>query len=91
MSTLIAHPATRPANAHKPARAPFSATNWSSPEDGFSVTFYDKYRSQLWFPEEIPLTNDALDPHSKMPEFKVCAAALEPNVAADEPHKPAIR
>ena len=37
------------------------------------------------------LTNDALDPHSKMPEFKVCAAALEPNVSADEPHKPAIR
>ncbi len=37
------------------------------------------------------LTNDALDPQSKMPEFKVCAAALEPNVAADEPHKPAIR
>ncbi|WP_291426855.1 ribonucleotide-diphosphate reductase subunit beta [Deinococcus sp.] len=39
---------------------PFSATNWSEPEDGFSVTFYEKYTSQLWFPDEIPLTNDAL-------------------------------
>lgn len=38
----------------------FSATNWSDPEDGFSVTFYDKLTSQLWFPEEIPLANDAL-------------------------------
>ncbi|MFC6592641.1 ribonucleotide-diphosphate reductase subunit beta [Deinococcus lacus] len=42
------------------ARLPFSATNWSEPEDGFSSTFYEKYVSQLWFPEEIPLTNDAL-------------------------------
>ncbi|GGR35982.1 ribonucleotide-diphosphate reductase subunit beta [Deinococcus ruber] len=41
-------------------RTPFSATNWSEPEDSFSVTFYEKYTSQLWFPEEIPLTNDAL-------------------------------
>lgn len=39
---------------------PFTATNWSEPEDGFSATFYAKYTSQLWFPEEIPLTNDAL-------------------------------
>lgn len=39
---------------------PFSATNWSEPEDSFSTTFYEKYTSQLWFPEEIPLTNDAL-------------------------------
>lgn len=39
---------------------PFTATNWSEPEDGFSATFYTKYTSQLWFPEEIPLTNDAL-------------------------------
>lgn len=39
---------------------PFSATNWSDPEDDFSVTFYDKYTAQLWFPEEIPLSNDAL-------------------------------
>ncbi len=39
---------------------PFSATNWSEPEDSFSATFYAKYTSQLWFPEEIPLTNDAL-------------------------------
>lgn len=38
----------------------FSATNWSEPEDAFSATFYEKYTSQLWFPEEIPLTNDAL-------------------------------
>lgn len=38
----------------------FSATNWSDPEDDFSVAFYDKYTSQLWFPEEIPLANDAL-------------------------------
>lgn len=38
----------------------FSATNWSDPEDDFSVTFYEKYTSQLWFPEEIPLVNDAL-------------------------------
>lgn len=38
----------------------FSATNWSDPEDAFSVTFYDKYTSQLWFPEEIPLANDAI-------------------------------
>lgn len=53
MSTLVTP-------VSKPARAPFGATNWSSPEDSFSVTFYDKYRSQLWFPEEIPLTNDAL-------------------------------
>ena len=37
------------------------------------------------------LTNDALDPHCKMPEFKVCAAVLSPLVAADEPHTPAIR
>ncbi|MGY2896543.1 ribonucleotide-diphosphate reductase subunit beta [Deinococcus sp. UYEF24] len=41
-------------------RTPFQATNWSEPEDGFSVTFYEKYTSQLWFPEEIPLSNDAL-------------------------------
>lgn len=40
--------------------APFSATNWSDPEDHFSATFYEKYTSQLWFPDEIPLTNDAL-------------------------------
>ena len=39
---------------------PFSATNWSEPEDSFSATFYEKYTSQLWFPDEIPLTNDAL-------------------------------
>lgn len=39
---------------------PFSATNWSDPEDSFSATFYEKYTSQLWFPEEIPLSNDAL-------------------------------
>lgn len=39
---------------------PFTATNWSDPEDHFSVTFYEKYTSQLWFPDEIPLTNDAL-------------------------------
>ncbi len=38
----------------------FSATNWSDPEDSFSVTFYEKYTSQLWFPEEIALVNDAL-------------------------------
>ncbi|GHF43599.1 ribonucleoside-diphosphate reductase beta chain [Deinococcus metalli] len=38
----------------------FTATNWSEPEDSFSATFYEKYTSQLWFPEEIPLTNDAL-------------------------------
>lgn len=38
----------------------FSATNWSEPEDYFSTVFYEKYRSQLWFPEEIPLTNDAI-------------------------------
>lgn len=41
-------------------RAPFTATNWSDPEDSFSVTFYEKYTSQLWFPDEIPLTNDAI-------------------------------
>ncbi|UBV43654.1 ribonucleotide-diphosphate reductase subunit beta [Deinococcus taeanensis] len=41
-------------------RPPFTATNWSEPEDSFSVTFYEKYTSQLWFPDEIPLTNDAL-------------------------------
>ncbi|UQN09675.1 ribonucleotide-diphosphate reductase subunit beta [Deinococcus sp. QL22] len=41
-------------------RTPFSATNWSEPEDSFSTTFYEKYTSQLWFPEEIPLSNDAL-------------------------------
>ncbi|MCP2014696.1 ribonucleoside-diphosphate reductase beta chain [Deinococcus sp. HSC-46F16] len=40
--------------------SPFSATNWSEPEDHFSATFYEKYTSQLWFPDEIPLTNDAL-------------------------------
>jgi ribonucleoside-diphosphate reductase beta chain len=39
---------------------PFSATNWSEPEDHFSTTFYEKYTSQLWFPDEIPLNNDAL-------------------------------
>ncbi|WP_412027153.1 ribonucleotide-diphosphate reductase subunit beta [Deinococcus yunweiensis] len=39
---------------------PFSATNWSDPEDHFSATFYEKYTSQLWFPDEIPLTSDAL-------------------------------
>lgn len=39
---------------------PFSATNWSEPEDHFSATFYEKYTSQLWFPDEIPLSNDAL-------------------------------
>lgn len=39
---------------------PFDATNWSEPEDGFSATFYEKYTSQLWFPDEIPLSNDAL-------------------------------
>lgn len=42
------------------SHSPFSATNWSEPEDGFSATFYEKYTSQLWFPDEIPLTNDAL-------------------------------
>ncbi|MBZ9752536.1 ribonucleotide-diphosphate reductase subunit beta [Deinococcus sp. HMF7604] len=42
------------------SRTPFTATNWSEPEDSFSVTFYEKYTSQLWFPEEIPLSNDAL-------------------------------
>ncbi|MDR6218247.1 ribonucleotide-diphosphate reductase subunit beta [Deinococcus soli (ex Cha et al. 2016)] len=41
-------------------RAPFTATNWSEPEDTFSATFYQKYTSQLWFPDEIPLSNDAL-------------------------------
>ncbi|AZI42843.1 ribonucleotide-diphosphate reductase subunit beta [Deinococcus psychrotolerans] len=40
--------------------SPFSAANWSEPEDSFSTTFYEKYTSQLWFPEEIPLSNDAL-------------------------------
>lgn len=45
------------ANLH---RTPFSATNWSEPEDHFSSTFYEKYTSQLWFPEEIPLSNDAI-------------------------------
>lgn len=62
----------------------------------FKVKLSEKIRADTLF---IPfhwavvnrLTNDALDPHSKMPEFKVCAAALEPNVSADEPHKPAIR
>ncbi|WP_221090382.1 ribonucleotide-diphosphate reductase subunit beta [Deinococcus aquaedulcis] len=39
---------------------PFTATNWSEPEDSFSVAFYEKYTSQLWFPDEIPLSNDAL-------------------------------
>lgn len=39
---------------------PFSATNWSEPEDTFSVAIYDKLTSQLWFPEEIPLSNDAI-------------------------------
>ncbi|RTR25378.1 class 1b ribonucleoside-diphosphate reductase subunit beta [Deinococcus radiophilus] len=43
-----------------PHTDPFSATNWSEPEDGFSATFYEKYTSQLWFPEEIPLSNDAI-------------------------------
>ncbi|THF85521.1 ribonucleotide-diphosphate reductase subunit beta [Deinococcus sp. KSM4-11] len=42
------------------SHTPFSATNWSEPEDAFSATFYEKYTSQLWFPDEIPLTNDAL-------------------------------
>lgn len=42
------------------SQMPFSATNWSDPEDHFSATFYEKYTSQLWFPDEIPLTNDAL-------------------------------
>lgn len=42
------------------SHTPFSATNWSEPEDHFSATFYEKYTSQLWFPDEIPLTNDAL-------------------------------
>ncbi|WP_135229024.1 ribonucleotide-diphosphate reductase subunit beta [Deinococcus fonticola] len=41
-------------------QTPFSATNWSEPEDSYSATFYEKYTSQLWFPDEIPLTNDAL-------------------------------
>ncbi|GHF94045.1 transcriptional regulator [Deinococcus piscis] len=44
----------------QPHTDPFSATNWSEPEDGFSTTFYEKYTSQLWFPEEIPLSNDAI-------------------------------
>ncbi|MFC4454783.1 ribonucleotide-diphosphate reductase subunit beta [Deinococcus sonorensis] len=39
---------------------PFSATNWSDPEDHFSATFYENYTAQLWFPDELPLTNDAL-------------------------------
>lgn len=39
---------------------PYDATNWSEPEDSFSATFYEKYTSQLWFPDEIPLSNDAL-------------------------------
>ncbi len=53
--TALSKPVTK-----LPTPQPFSATNWSDPEDDFSVTFYEKYTSQLWFPEEIPLVNDAL-------------------------------
>ena len=37
---------------------PFSATDWSSPEDDFSTMFYDQYTSQYWLPEEIPVSSD---------------------------------
>jgi assimilatory nitrate reductase catalytic subunit len=62
----------------------------------FRVKLSDKIREDTLF---LPfhwavvntLTNDALDPHCKMPEFKVCAAALSPLVGPDDPHTPAIR
>jgi len=47
---------------------PFTATNWSEPEDDFSTMFYDQYTSQVWFPEEIPLTNDAVAWEHLLPE-----------------------
>lgn len=61
----------------------------------FRVKLSEKIREDvLFFPFHWAvvnqLTNDALDPYSKMPEFKVCAAALSPLVAADEPHTPAL-
>lgn len=51
---------TLPRPAHAAPTHPFEATNWSEPEDSFSVVFYEKYTSQLWFPEEIALSSDAL-------------------------------
>ncbi len=61
----------------------------------FRVKFSQKIRADVLF---LPihwaivnqLTNDALDPHCQMPEFKVCAAALSPIVSADDPHTPSI-
>lgn len=61
----------------------------------FRVKLSEKIREDVLF---VPfhwavvnqLTNDALDLHCKMPEFKVCAAALSPLVSPDEPHTPAI-
>jgi predicted molibdopterin-dependent oxidoreductase YjgC len=36
------------------------------------------------------LTNDALDPQAKIPEYKACAVKIEPAAEADLPH-PEIR
>ena len=40
---------------------PIKAANWSEPSDGFTSMFYEKYRSQIWFSEEIALVQDMLD------------------------------
>ena len=37
---------------------PIKAANWSEPSDGFTSMFYEKYRSQIWFSEEIALVQD---------------------------------
>jgi ribonucleoside-diphosphate reductase beta chain len=39
-------------------REAFTATNWSEPEDDFSVMFYDQQTSQFWLPSEIPIFSD---------------------------------
>lgn len=36
----------------------FTATNWSEPEDDFSVMFYEQNTSQYWLPSEIPVLSD---------------------------------
>lgn len=36
----------------------YTAANWNREDDSFTQVFYQQLRSQLWFSEEIPISND---------------------------------
>ena len=38
----------------------FKAVNWNSPEDNYSLKFWEQNFKQIWSEEEIPVSNDKM-------------------------------